>query len=93
VQGDSVWSDELLRDIEVFLGYFDDESGVKDQQTIELTWVPGWGLYTTSAGESFPVINNPELASALWAIWFGHKPVSNDLKRDMIRFLSEEETP
>jgi hypothetical protein len=93
VQGDSVWSEDLLRDIDVFLGYFDDEVGVKDQETIDLVWIPGRGLHTSRGGESYPVINNPRLASALWAIWFGHKPVSNDLKRDMFRFLSEEEAP
>lgn len=93
VQGDSVWSDELLRDIEAFLGYFEGETGVKDQQTIDLVWIPGSGLYTMKAGKSYPVINNPELVSALWAIWFGHDPVSDDLKRDMVRFLHEEKAP
>lgn len=79
----------LVQDIEVFLGFFED-AGVKDGQTIDLVWLPGDGLYTLVNGESFPPIKNSILASALWAIWFGGNPVSGDLKKDMIRFVNEE---
>jgi len=79
----------LVQDIEVFLGFFED-AGVKDGQTIDLVWLPGDGLYTMVNGESFPPVQNPALASGLWAIWFGNDPVSGDLKRDMLRFVNEK---
>lgn len=79
----------LVQDIEVFLGFFED-AGVKDGQTIDLVWLPGDGLYTMVNGESFPPVQNPALASGLWAIWFGNDPVSGDLKRDMLRFVNGE---
>lgn len=77
----------LVQDIEVFLGFFED-AGVKDGQTIDLVWLPGDGLYTMVNDESFPPLNSPVLASALWAIWFGKDPVSGDLKKDMLRFVN-----
>lgn len=90
VQGDQAWTEALLASRDRFISYFQD-AGVKDGQWIELTWVPGWGLYTVIAGMGQPVIDDAELASALWAIWLGDKPVSDDLKRDMLRFLSADE--
>jgi len=90
VQGGQAWPDELLAERDRFISYFE-EAGVKDGQYIELTWIPGWGLYTVVAGTVKPVIDNPELASALWAIWFGDQPVSDDLKRDMLRLLEPGE--
>lgn len=75
-------------DKHVFLGYFDDTE-VKKHQTIELTWLPGIGLFTVVAGMPSPPINNPRLAAAVFSNWFGEKPISGDLKKDMIRFLSE----
>jgi len=90
VQGKETWPTELTADRDLFISFFADE-GVKDGQIIDLIWVPGWGLYTTVAGEQKPVINDPALTSALWAIWFGSDPVSGDLKRDMLRLLQPEE--
>jgi hypothetical protein len=80
-------SPTLLQDIEVFLGFFEDE-GLKDGQAIDLIWLPAEGLLTVVNGESFPPLDNPELMTALWAIWFGKDPVSGDLKKDMLRFAS-----
>jgi hypothetical protein len=77
----------LDQDIEVFLGFFED-TGVKDGQTIDLVWIPGEGLFTMVNDESFPPVNSPQLATALWAIWFGKNPVSGDLKKDMLRFVN-----
>ena len=83
-------SPELAEDIERFLGYFSD-GGVKKGQTIDLTWMPGMGLYTVYAGKPLPPIDDAALASALWAIWFGDKPVNGGLKRDMVRFVTKAE--
>lgn len=81
-------SPQFSKDLDRFLGYFTDGK-VKDGQTIALTWMPGMGLYTVSAGKPMPPINDAELASSLWAIWFGDKPVNESLKRDMVRFVGD----
>jgi hypothetical protein len=88
ILGRGPWDPTLAQDFETFLGFFDDE-GLKDGQTIDLVWLPGKGLHTVVVGEPFPPVNNRDLASALWAIWFGEDPVSGDLKKDMIRFLTK----
>jgi hypothetical protein len=72
-------------DLETFLAYFDRE--VEEGQVIELTYLPGPGLATVVAGEGRPSIGSPALARALWAIWFGEKPVSGGLKRDLLSAL------
>ncbi len=83
-------SRELKAAVDTFLSYFPDR-GVKDGQTIALTWMPGYGLYTRVAGAPSPPIDNEELARALWAVWFGSDPVNDGLKRDMVRFATGEE--
>jgi hypothetical protein len=86
VLGEKEWDPILVRDFETFLGFFEDD-GVKKRQSIELIWLPDRGLCTIVGGESYPPIPSSDLASALWAIWLGDKPVSKDLKRDMLRFV------
>ena len=77
--------------MDTFLAYFPENSEARDGNTIELTWIPDMGLYTVMNGVPSPPINNPELATALWAIWFGDEPVSGDLKKDMVRFATGED--
>lgn len=84
-------SDSFKAAMDAFLAYFPDDSEVMDGQTIELTWIPGMGLYTMMGGVPSPPIDNVELATALWGIWFGADPVSGDLKKDMVRFVAGEE--
>jgi hypothetical protein len=86
VLGEEEWDPTLARDFETFLGFFEDE-GVKKRESVELIWLPDRGLCTIVGGESYPPIPNPDLASALWAVWLGDKPVSGDLKKDMLRFV------
>lgn len=86
ILGKEGWEPALAADFEIFLSYFED-SGIKDGQSIDLIWLPGYGLHVVIVDESFPPINNPRLASALWAVWFGDDPVSGGLKKDMLRFL------
>ena len=90
VLGEEGWPESVAEDFETFLGYLSGE-GIKDQESLSLTWVPGWGLYTDVKGQGYPPLDNPELAGALWAIWFGDKPVSKDLKKDMLRFVLDED--
>jgi hypothetical protein len=89
VFGESGVPRELASDVDQLVGYFS-EADVHDGDMIALTWVPGRGLYTDVAGEPFPVIGNKGLAPSLFAIWFGPNPVSEELKRDLLRLHLEE---
>lgn len=80
---------ELEKDKATFLGFFTD-AGVKDGQTIEITWMPGFGLYVMMPGRPCAPIADPAFAKALFAIWFGPNPASEDLKTGMVRFLKAE---
>ena len=76
---------ELRADKAAFLDYFD--ADISKGETIEITWLPGIGLFTVVAGKRMPVIKNAPLASRLLAIWLGSDPVSGNLKKDVVRFL------
>jgi len=80
----------LEADMKTFIAFFDDE-GVEEGETIELTWLPGVGLHTAVDGDVMQLINNSTLASGLWAIWLGDKPISGGLKKDLVRFVNEAE--
>lgn len=80
---------ELEEAKKTFLGFFTDE-GVKDGQAIEITWMPGMGLYVVMPGRPGGPIADPAFAKALFAIWFGPNPPSDDLKTGMVRFVKGE---
>jgi hypothetical protein len=88
-----VWKGQLdpavAPDLETFLHYFD--KGVKEGQSIELTYLPGKGLCTVVAGTSWPLVTNAKIAHDIWAVWLGDDPVSADLRRDLVRFLTAGE--
>ncbi len=63
--------------------YFQDE--LKKPDVIELTWIPGQGLFTTTGGDSFDPIASPEFSEALFLIWLGEDPISGDLRKDLFR--------
>lgn len=76
----------LEKDKAAFLGYFTD-AGVKDGQAVEITWMPGMGLYVMMPGRPCGPIADPAFARALFAIWFGPNPASEELKSGMVRFV------
>lgn len=84
VLGGKEWPADLRKDVESVLSYFP-TGGFAEGESVELTWIPGTGLFLEIAGKEHPPITNPRMATAFWAIWFGPNPVSTDLKRDLIR--------
>jgi hypothetical protein len=79
---------DVAPDVAQLLSYF--EGGLRKEGRIEFTYLPGKGLYTTVGGIPKPVIANPEVARRIWAVWLGEDPVSPSLRKDLIRFLSDE---
>jgi hypothetical protein len=80
-------ADSLLQ-ASPFLSYFDRK--IKDGEEMALWWLPGHGLYTRVGNDWKPALPDSMLARALFAIWLGEDPVSKDLRRDMVRFVTAE---
>jgi hypothetical protein len=78
---------ELAAELDTFLSWM--AGGIKEGQTIELTYLPGEGLYTTVAGVTHPAITRPDIARSIWQIWLGVEPISGDLKRDLVRLTGD----
>jgi len=64
-----------------WINYFTE---IRSGQECVISWVPGVGLTTKVAGAEKPPINDKTLASAVFAIWLGEKPVQDDLKKDLV---------
>jgi len=88
---DLVWKGkpgpELADDLDLFQSWM--AGGIRSGQTIELTYLPGEGLYTTVAGVAHPAITRPDIARGIWHAWLGVEPISGKLKRGLVRFLVE----
>jgi hypothetical protein len=67
--------------IDEWLAYF---SEIRSGQDCVIGWTPGVGLETKVAGADKPAINDKALASAIFAIWLGDKPIQDDLKKDLV---------
>jgi hypothetical protein len=71
---------------DTWIGYFSDtHSG----QEYVITWTPGVGLETKVAGVDKPVINDRTLASEVFGIWLGEKPIQDDVKKDLVARAGE----
>ena len=66
---------------EDWIAYFGE---VRSGQECVIGWTPGVGLETKVAGAEKPAINDKALASAVFAIWLGDKPIQDDLKKDLV---------
>jgi hypothetical protein len=63
-----------------WIAYFND---IHSGQECVIGWTPGVGLETRVAGADKPAINDKALASSIFAIWLGDKPIQDDLKKDL----------
>jgi hypothetical protein len=66
---------------DVWIAYFND---LHSGQECVIGWTPGVGLETKVAGADKPAINDKALASAIFGIWLGDKPIQDDLKKDLV---------
>lgn len=64
-----------------WLAYFTD---IHSGQECVIGWTPGVGVETKVAGAEKAAINDTALASAIFGIWLGDKPIQDDLKRDLV---------
>ena len=66
---------------DAWVNYFGD---TRSGQEYMIAWTPGVGLETKVAGVDKPAINDKTLASAVFGIWLGAKPVQEDIKKDLV---------
>jgi hypothetical protein len=72
--------------IDAWITYFNE---IHSGQELVIGWTPGAGLETKVAGVDKPAINDKALASAVFAIWLGDKPIQDDLKKDLVARSAE----
>ena len=68
-----------------FRGYFKDPA--KEDQVLEFTWLPGGRLLTTIDGKPAPEIKNEHLCRALFHVYLGDDPISEDGKENILKGL------
>jgi hypothetical protein len=56
----------------------------KKGDTLRFTYIPNQGVTVDINGVRKGVINNPDFARSLFAIWLGRKPPTNDVKRGLL---------
>ena len=78
---------ELAEDLDLFYSWM--AGGIRSGQTIELTYIPGEGLYTTVAGVAHRAITRSNIARGIWHSWLGVEPISAELKWGLVRFLGK----
>lgn len=69
-------------DMQAFAGYFTRDAEENDR--IIFHYCPETGLTTELNGETVGTIGNKAFAQALWTVWFGKKPASKDLRKDLL---------
>lgn len=57
---------------------------VKEAETLSFSYVPGKGTTVSFGSKELGVIEGKEFAEALFALWLGPKPPSEDLKKGML---------
>lgn len=64
-----------------WIAYFND---IRSGQNCVIGWTPGVGLETKVAGTDKPAINDKALATAIFTIWLGDKPIQDDVKKGLV---------
>ncbi|SFM40736.1 chalcone isomerase family protein [Thermodesulforhabdus norvegica] len=73
---------DLKERIDRFVSFFD-EPVVKGEE-VRVVYVPNRGTEVIVKGRSKGVIPGSDFMKALWAIWFGEEPASEELKKGML---------
>lgn len=74
-----------------FRGFFEKEA--KEDQVMDFTWAPGGKLYAVVDGKKFPVVENETLCWALFDVYLGDDPISDDTKTNIFTSLHKKLHP
>lgn len=81
-------SAELASDVDRWVGFFTQDPRKGDD--IRMQYLPGEGTSASYNGEHLGTIEDPRFAQLVWGIYFGSKPVNDDLKRGMLSLVRAE---
>ncbi len=75
--------EQLAPRIEKFNAMF---STVKEGDTISIDYLPGKGTIVTVAGQEKGVVEGKDFSDAVFSIWLGKEPVTEDLKKELLSY-------
>ncbi len=75
-------SPELKKKMERFTAFFDQP--VKKGEEVRIVYEPGVGTTVVIAGTEEGTVSGDDFMKALWSIWFGRHPASEDLMKGML---------
>ena len=92
---DNVWKarpDSTLQvRLDEYISFFGGE--LKNGQCLEITYLPGHGMFTRVSGAARPIVTEPRLARGIWGIWLGETPISENLRAKLVRGASAPREP
>ncbi|MFT4709571.1 MAG: hypothetical protein ACI9D0_000500 [Bacteroidia bacterium] len=74
-----------------FKDFFEKEA--EEDQVLDFTWMPGGEMYAVVDGKRHPVVKNGALCWALFDVFVGDDPISEDAKENIITALREKLHP
>ena len=74
-----------------FKGFFEKEA--EEDQVLDFTWMPGGEMHAVVDGKRHPVVKNEALCWALFDIFVGDDPISEDAKENIMTALREKLHP
>lgn len=77
--------------LDQFRGFFQKEA--EEDQVMDFTWAPGGLLYAVIDGKKFPAVKNEALCWALFDVYLGDDPISDDTKTNIFGALHKKLHP
>ena len=76
---------ELAPEVERLVSFFSED--VSRGTEIAVSWVPGTGMTVFVNNEFLGTIESERIMEAIWSFWFGPRPISGKLKRNLAKEL------
>lgn len=76
-------TDPIKKEIKEFLSYFGKED-VKGGDVFDLVYIPSKGVRVYKKDKLVGTVKGLPFKKALFSVWFGDKPIQNDLKENML---------
>lgn len=78
----------LARELQRYIDFFGGQ--LKEGQRLDVTYLPGHGMFTSVSGSPRPLVTEPRLAHGIWSIWLGKTPISEDLRAKLVARVTPE---
>ena len=77
--------------LQKFKDFFEKEA--EEDQVLDFTWIPGGEMYAVVDGKRHPVVKSEALCWALFDVFVGEDPISEDAKENIFTALREKLHP